>query len=201
MAVVLIMILAACAPQAAPTMNAADVGRTAEAAAFTMVAETQAAMPTNTVIPPTATESPTAIPTLTSIASPTLEAASLVVTPSEIPTLAPLPTATNSIASTFADCQKTLTSWNVPTVNFTVMNETKPQGKVVLSLWVLTELGECGYLADQSQGPVGNYSAAAFVDGKQSFKVFGGFTIKEGNWDIIIRNDAIVAQGSCYPKC
>ncbi len=199
MAVVLILILAACAPQATPTMSPLDVQHTAEAAAFTMVAETQAAVPTNTTVPPTETESPTALPTLTSIPSPTLDA--LLITPTSIPTLAPLPTATSNAATSFENCQKTLSSWQVPTANFTITNETKPQGKITLSLWVQTELGECGYLADQSHGPVGSYSAAAFVDGKKSFKVFGGFYIKEGNWAIIVRNDSIIAQGSCYPKC
>ena len=47
------LIAGACAPQAAPTMDAAAVQATAVAAAFTMVAQTQAAIPTATPLPPT----------------------------------------------------------------------------------------------------------------------------------------------------
>lgn len=201
-AVVLILLLTACAPQATPTVNPMDVQHTAEAAAFTMVAQTQESLPTNTTIPSTATESPTSLPTLTSIASPTAIGESAAVdTPTGIATLAALPTATTVSAAPTDDCNKTLTSWEVPTVNFSITNETRPQGTVVLSLWVMTEFGECGYLADTSRGPVGSYSAGAFVDGQQDFRVFGGFVISQGNWDIIIRNDRIIAQGSCYPNC
>jgi hypothetical protein len=200
-AVVLLLLLSACAPKApaVPTTSPLDVQHTAEAAAFTMVAETQAAMPTNTSIPPTATESPTALPTLTSIPSPTADA--LLATPTGIPTLAPQATTASNSGTTVDNCNKPLTSWEVPTASFNIVNETKPQGKITLSLYVVTEFGECGYLADLSQGPVGSYSAGAFVDGKQSFKVFGGFQIREGNWDIVVRNDIITALGGCYPSC
>ena len=46
--IALVVLLTACAPQAAPTMSPADVQGTAVAAAWTMVAATQAAIPTNT---------------------------------------------------------------------------------------------------------------------------------------------------------
>ena len=84
------------------------------------------------------------------------------------------------------------------------MNETKPQGTIVLSMYVVTELGQCGYLAiygDSFSGPIGQYSAGAFVTGKQNIKVFGGFRITEGSWKITVRNESIVALGGCYPSC
>lgn len=198
-AVAAILILSACAPQATPTANPLDVQRTAEAAASTMVAQTQAAIPTNTPLP---TETATPLATLTPVASLTLTSDPFAVnTPTGIPTLiAQQPTA--SSGDTAVDtCNKLLTEWQGTTVNFNVVNETRPQGTIVLSLYVVTPLGECGYLADLSQGPAGTYSAGAFVDGRQSFKVFGGFTAQGGNWDIIIRNDRIIAQGGCYPNC
>jgi len=199
--VVSILLLSACAPQATPTVNPLDVQHTAEAAAFTMVAQTQAAIPTNTPVPPTAMESPTLLPTLTSVASSTPVGDTVIVnTPTGIPTLIPQQPTTSSV-STVDNCNKSLTGWDVPTANFNIVNETRPQGTIVLSLYVVTALGECGYLADLSQGPVGSYSAGAFVDGRQSFKVFGGFQINEGNWDIVIRNERIVAVGGCYPHC
>lgn len=201
--IVLIFLIGACAPQATPTANPADVQHTAEAAAFTMVAQTLEAVPTNTALPPTETASPTLLPTLTSIPSPTGDpllapTTGLPGTSTSIVTSAPQST---SGSTTDNNCNKALTAWQGPTANFSIVNESKPEGKITLSLYVVTDLGECGYLTDLSRGPVGQYSAGAFVDGKQSFKVFGGFRITEGNWKITVRNDKIIALGSCYPGC
>jgi hypothetical protein len=177
-----------------------------------MVAQTQASIPTNTPVPPTATASPTLPATTTPIATLTTDPSlptpivtnttdALLATPAGgLPTVAPQPTAV-SAATSGDNCNKALTDWEGPTATFSIVNETKPQGKIILSLYVVTELGECGYLADLSKGPVGMYSAGAFVEGKQDFKVFGGFRITEGSWKIAVRNDKIVAQGSCYPHC
>jgi hypothetical protein len=73
--------------------------------------------------------------------------------------------------------------------------------KVVLSLWVRSDMQECGFLSNLSTGPVGQYSAVAYIDGKKDFKVYGGFRLTQGGWDIIIRNDTIIAKGGCYPNC
>lgn len=191
-----ILILGACAPQAAPTTSPQDVQRTAEAAAFTMVAETQAAVPTNTPVPPTVAATATQPPTVTPIVTLTSDPF-LVNTPTGIPTLLPQqPTAASSSnGSTAVDtCNKTLTEWRGPSAEFNIVNETRPQGTVVLSLYVVTPQGECGYLGDLSRGPIGTYTAGAFVDGRQSFKVFGGFYIQEGNWDIVVGNNEITAR-------
>jgi hypothetical protein len=67
------LIVTACGAPAAPTVDAADVQHTAEAAAFTMVAETLAAAPTATPLPPTATQTQTAAPTDTPLPLPSLE--------------------------------------------------------------------------------------------------------------------------------
>lgn len=190
-----IFLISACAPQAAPTMDPMDVQHTAEAAAFTMVAQTQESVPTNTAIPPTETASPTPPPTLTSIPFATGDPALATAT------LLPTSAQQQSSGSTEDDCNKPLTAWDGPSANFSIFNETRPQGTIVLSLHVTTPRGECGYLTDLSSGPVGSYSAGAFVDGEKDFKVFGGFVIQEGNWKIVVRNDKIMAQGSCYPKC
>jgi hypothetical protein len=120
-----------------------------------------------------------------------------------------IPTATRSqsTGSTQDDCNKALTAWEGPTAKLNLANETKPKGTVTLSLYVVTELGECGYLSQQFEssgslsGPVGQYSAGAFVDGKKDFKVFGGFRITQGSWTIVVRNESIVAQGGCFPNC
>jgi hypothetical protein len=39
------------------------------------------------------------------------------------------------------------------------------------------------------------------VDGKTSFKVYGNFQIQEGSWNIVVRNNKIIALGNCYPSC
>ena len=190
MGVVLSLAASACAPQATATVNPLDIQHTAEAAAFTMIAQTEEAVPTATLVPPT--ETPT--PTLTPITSPTSD-------------VIPTATRSQSSGSTQDDCNKALTAWEGPTAKLNLANETKPKGTVTLSLYVVTELGECGYLSQQFEangslsGPVGQYSAGAFVDGKKDFKVFGGFRITQGSWTIVVRNESIVAQGGCFPNC
>jgi hypothetical protein len=200
--ILLVLVLSACTPEVAPTANPVDIQHTAEAGAFTMVAETQAAIPTSTPVPPTATIRPTIPSTLTPIPQGTDGAAAGTAT--LLPTIAAstsVPQQSSASTSSAEDCNKALTSWKGPTANFTIANETDPEGEIVLSLYVVTPQGECGYLADLSSGPVGSYSAGAFVNGKKNFKVFGGFQIQEGNWKIVVKNDKIIALGSCYPNC
>ncbi len=62
------------AEPAAPTMSAVDVQNTAVAGALTLVAQTQAAIPTETPLPPTETPTETPLPTNTPLPLPTLEA-------------------------------------------------------------------------------------------------------------------------------
>lgn len=69
---VLTALVAACGPKAAPTMDAASVQASAVAMAYTMAAQTQAALPTATFTPqPTVTFTP-APPTPTFFALPTI---------------------------------------------------------------------------------------------------------------------------------
>ncbi len=67
------LIISACGAQATPipTVNVADMQNTMAAAAFTMIAETQAAIPTAT---PTAPPTDTPVPTVTLPPLPTLDA-------------------------------------------------------------------------------------------------------------------------------
>jgi hypothetical protein len=171
------------------------VGATAQAAAFTMIAETQAAVPTVTSLPPTITASPTPLPTETATSTPTVDPS----LPTATFTLAP-----QSSAPTQNNCNQILSAWQGPTVKFIVENETKPKGTIVLSMYVTTNFGECGFVpvyGSSFNGPEGFYSAGAYVTGKKDFKVFGAFAIKGGSWSIVVRNDVIVAKGGCYPNC
>jgi hypothetical protein len=208
MGVVFILLVSACAPQGTPTANPVDIGHTAEAAALTMVAETQAAVPSPTPVPPTETASPTLPPSSTPLPLPTSS------TPGSNPT--GIPTFTQQVppaqsqptsssgSGTQDNCNQALTAWQGPTANFSIANQSKPEGTIVLSMYVVTDLGQCGYLiitGNSFSGPVGNYSAAAFITGKQNFKAFGTFRITEGNWSIVVKNDSIEARGGCYPNC
>ncbi len=127
--------LTACAPEAAPTMAPADVEGTAVSAAFTMVALTQMAIPTNTALPPTETPSPTPLPTFTALAV--------------IPTLEPLilPTTTSAPADP-NNCNKPLNvSEAGPTKNVRIENTTNAQVNLSLNLYTPNLFGQCGALA------------------------------------------------------
>ena len=73
LALLLALILSGCGAQATPipTVDPVDIQNTMAAAAFTMIAETQAAVPTSTP-PPTQTDTP--VPTITLPPLPTLDA-------------------------------------------------------------------------------------------------------------------------------
>ena len=190
------LLLNACGTQPTqPSISAEDIQQTSVAAAFTIVAETQAATPTNTQIPPTETSTPTQLATDTPVPSPTTDPALLT------PTLVPSATA---VSATNDPCNQPLLSWQGPSTSIAIDYDYSPRSKddsIVVSLWVMTDLGECGYLYDLSTGPVGQYSAAAYIDGKKDFKVFGGFRLSEGSWKLIIRNNSILALGGCWPNC
>src|SRR5690349_23310091 len=203
--VVFMLLISSCAPQGTPTANPVDIQHTAEAAALTMVAETQASVPTATLVPPTETASPTAPPSSTPLPLPT--SGTQVTSIAGAPTFtqqAPQAQPTSSSGGGQDNCNQPLTAWQGPTANFSISNQTKPAGTIVLSMYVVTDLGQCGYLIITSNGfsgPIGNYSAGAFITGKQNFKAFGSFRITEGNWAIVVKNDSIEARGGCYPNC
>src|SRR3990172_8085907 len=111
MGVVLSLAASACAPQATATVNPLDIQHTAEAAAFTMIAQTEEAVPSATLVPPTETPTPTPPPTLTPITSPTSD-------------VIPTATRSQSSGSTQDDCNKALTAWEGPTAKLNLANET-----------------------------------------------------------------------------
>src|ERR1041385_9564862 len=126
----LIFMISACAPKAAPTANPVDVQHTAEAAAFTMVAQTQESVPSSTPVPPTTTATSTLPVTLTPIVSPTFE--NLLTATTSLPTITGLTTrvpATSNPSSSSSsgndNCNKPLTAWTGPTATFSIFNETR----------------------------------------------------------------------------
>lgn len=216
--VLFILLASACGSQATPTANPADIQATSQAAAFTMVAQTQQAIPTPTQVPPTEIPSQTPLPSVTPIPLPTQAAGTQQVgvtqpglptaagaVPAGLPTFTPQSSQPTGSSGNSQDiCNQPLTSWQGPTAKFSIQNQTKPQGTIVLSMYVVTEMNQCGYLivtGDSFTGPVGQYSAAAFITGKQNMKAFGSFRITEGSWSVVVRNDSIVAKGGCSPNC
>lgn len=173
---IMTMFMTACgSAPAEPTTSAQDIQATAVSAAFTIVAQTQAAIPTNTPVPPTDTPVPTPIATDTPIPTPTLEAVL-------IPTFTSVPT-TASNSSGGDPCNKPLPG-NISghETKIRLQNETK--GDLVISLYLnKTAFGECGYrgytLGPKDSTiitdlPQGCYNISVFVtQPKKSTKAFG----------------------------
>ena len=209
---IIVLALTACGPAAEPTMSPADVQGTAMAAAMTMVAATQAAIPTATPIPPTDIPSPTPFPTST---LPSLEDHPPPADPAlpslGVPTqgFAVMPTNTTAPSVGANDpCLQPLTKWEGESAKMYLKNATKPQGTVTIALGFKTPMGECGIISSQFTSstsvtvPMGTFWASAFVDGKKDFKVFGGDVInRTGNYSLWIENERIILKAGCAPNC
>ena len=196
------LVLTACGPEPEPTVSPAEVQGTAMAAALTMVAETQAAIPTATPIPPTEAPTATPFPTNTvpplSLASPTQSISAL---PTALPTNTP-------VSGSNDPCNQPLTTWDGESAQIRLQNNTKPKGIVTASLYFTTTLGQCGYIGAQFSNtatltvPIGTFSAGAFVDGPKDFKIFGGGTItRPGNYSLWFENESIILKAGCAPNC
>ncbi|MCZ2126908.1 MAG: hypothetical protein LC099_03945 [Anaerolineales bacterium] len=164
---------------AVPTMSVEDIQGTAIGVAFTMVAETQAAIPTNTPIPPTETPLPTLPPTLTPLPLPTLEPTSVAI----------LPTATSSSGND--KCGGLLNIKEAgPLTNVRFDNQSGYVAQLAFFMYAPNEFAQCGsYYGNGmiiqpggSSGaialPAGNYYAYAWLtkDGKPVKGVEGYFT-------------------------
>jgi hypothetical protein len=202
--VIAALVLTACGAAPEPTMSPADVQGTAMAAAMTMVADTQAAIPTATSLPPT--EPPTETPFPTNTVPPlSLETPTLAQAISFPPTLTPVPASGSASGD---PCNQPLTSWGGESAKLTLKNNTKPRGTVTASLFFNASFGECGYISAQFDSsttltvPVGTFSAGAFVDGPKDFKIFGGGTItRSANYSLWFENESIILKAGCSPNC
>jgi len=135
-----------------PTVSPVDIKNTAEAAAFTIVAQTLAAIPTATLPPPT--EIPTQTPLVTD-------------TPLSLPTTSiALPSAT-SVANASGDpCSTRVLSWSPLGRNTTIRiaNTTKAAVTVSLYLNETADHNECGYRS-YSLGPRNSVVISDLVQG------------------------------------
>lgn len=195
---VLAVFLAACGGQPAePTLSPEQVQGTAIDAAFTMVAQTQAAVPTNTALPPTETPSPTPLPTFTPPATPTTD-------------FALLPTATQAAAVTGGpdNCLHPLNVAEAgPQSNVRFENDSGGT-KVTLSLNLETNAhGQCGtlvYTLGKNEKlvvslPKGTYFAYAWIEYKNgdTSTASGFFVNKIGDnhlFPVLIHADVIISK-------
>lgn len=163
--VALALFVTACGQQAEPTMSPEEVQGTAVAAAWTMVAMTQAAIPTATPIPPTETPSPTPLPTFTPV-----------VLPSPTTDFALLPTATQAASSGGGGlCSGILNMAEAgPQSNVRLENKSGGTASVSLFMYAPNAFGQCGSMASNpyvlTKGatlvvslPKGNYYAYAWI--------------------------------------
>ena len=191
--VVLAVVLSACGAEATPTVNPVDVQNTAVAAAFTMVAQTQAAIPTATSLPPTETPTQTPLPTNTPLPLPTLN-----VTPT---TAAVVNTPGGDPCAT-----RILSAPQGKETKIRIVNKTK-SSPVKVSIYLdETPLGACGwgYVELARNGDVvisnwvqGCYSLYAWSDDpKGKFNSSGGGCINNSDkWTFEINTGSIKFTG------
>ncbi|MBT7783767.1 MAG: hypothetical protein HN741_12700, partial [Anaerolineae bacterium] len=164
------LLLSACslpgAEETPPPITSEDIQETAISMAWTMAAETQAAMPTAT-FPPTATFTPLFTETPIFTATP-------LVTNTPLATNTPLPTSTSEAD----ECNKFLSGWSGSESLLLVDNETN--SNVIVSLYLYqSSRGYCGYLSgtiEKRQSlkftiPIGYYYISVWTaeDQKQTF--------------------------------
>jgi hypothetical protein len=134
-ALVITLSISACGAQTTPTpiSIAVDIQGTVAAAAFTMVAETQAAIPTATLLPPTATFTDTPAPTNTLLPLPSSEV-----------TFTPVPNG-NSGGGDPCINQVLPASLQGETVKIRIDNSTEDALSLTVYLNQTGPGGECGY--------------------------------------------------------
>lgn len=195
------VLLSACGAQATPTISPADVQSTAMAGALTVIAQTKAAIPTNTP-EPTATNTP--VSTDTPIPSPTIEVPTL---SSLLPTIVPTKPATSNGTD---DCLHPLNTGEAgPTHDTLVKNQSGGSIILSLNLYKKNEFGQCGAISyNLNKGdsvmanlPAGYWYAFAWmtIKGKQSSSS-GSFFVQPAQFDkleLCVRKDNIVYGPSC----
>lgn len=130
------VLISACGAQATPTANPADIAGTAQAAAFTMIAQTQAAIPTATLPPPTEIPTQTPLPTDTPVTLPTQATVPVLASPTTAP-------ASNAGGDPCATRPLGVDMKGKPTI-IRIWNNTKTP--ITVSIYLNeTPLGACGY--------------------------------------------------------
>lgn len=190
--ILIAVLLSACGTQATPTINPVDVQNTAVAGAFTLVAETQAAMPTATPVPPTetATQTQTPLPTNTPLTSGT--------------TLTPVAVVASTSTAGGDPCLTRSLTWSPKgrEAKIHIINTTRAAISVSIYLNQTDDHFECGYRLYNiaSRGDLfitdlvqGCYTVWAFNnDPKTPVNAFGSGCINNPDkWTIEISQDKV----------
>ena len=198
---------------ATPTISSEEIRATADVMVYDMLTQTQAAIPTNTIVSPTNTPLPpptatlTIVPTLDAIlASPTISVNVATVAPSAIP----LAAVANTLAPGRSCMDQLLTGWTGESAQLSVSNNVKNTTANVF-LCIITEADEIGYLniplvkSNSAAVPQGCYSATAWVSGEygqNNFNATTTFCIKDAkSWELVIDKGSLTMYGGCYPNC
>ncbi len=198
-AAVSMLLLSACGTQAAPAAGPAEIQASAVAAANTMVAMTQAAVPTN---PPAAVPTATVLPSPTAAPLPTLE------TPAQLPTVA---ASTTAPQGNQGNCVHALEVGKAgPTHRTLIMNQSGATVNVSLTMYKPNAFGECGAVSYANLGsnanlmanlPAGDWYAYAWATDKgKSFTVSGSFFVQPAQFDkleLCVRNNTIKYTPQC----
>ena len=194
--IVIAVIISACGAKAPPTANPADIAGTAQAAAFTMIAQTQAAIPTNTLPPPTDTPMPTLAATNTPFALPTQDL-TLLASPTTAPVKGSGDPCATRILSPKKGKETIIRVWNSTKVTVRVsmyLNETKGAGECGWRSFDLTKNGDVIY--DLVQGCYNLWAWS--LDAKKKFQVATDGTNCINNpdkWTFIITESIIKFTG------
>ena len=132
---IITLFINACGTAATPTTNPVDIQNTVAVAAMTLIAATQAAIPTSTPLPPTETSTATPLPTDTPVLLPTLET-----------TVTLVPTSSSGGGDPCANRVLAASPNGRPTT-IRIVNTTKVAVTVSLYLNETAAHGECGYRA------------------------------------------------------
>lgn len=195
---------------ATPTISAEDIRATADVMVYDMLTKTQAAMPTNTIVPPTntllpiATETFTSVPTLATIGTPLLAG----VTPTAIGTMVIDTKVPSATPTSGVSCQDQLLSgWSGEGVPLYVTNNVKNSTANVF-LCITTKANEVGYInvpvvnASSATVPMGCYFATAWVDGEKDFNASTYFCLdKTDPVRLMIDFNKLQLHASCAPNC
>jgi hypothetical protein len=180
--IVIGIFVSACSTPTVPTVDPLSIQNTAAAAAQTLTAETQAAIPTPTAIP--MVETPT--PTDTQVTLPTTS-----------PTILPTNTSNGD------ECNKPISGFSGPETTIQVVNNSgQPIG-----VWFQvgkTAFGECGYAsipplkagdAYSFSAPQGCYATGAWTTGERKFRIdnvrYPLCVNNTDKWTLIIKKDII----------
>ena len=189
--ILIVLLLSACGAEVPPTINAVDVQNTAVSGAFTLVAETQAAIPTATPLPPIDTPTQTPVPTNTQLALPT-SAAAATFTPVAASTAGGDPCLTRVLSWSPKGRPATIRLVNTTRTNITVsiyLNETPDHFECGYRVYNIASRGDL-IISDLVQGC---YNVWAFNnDQRTPVNAFGfGCINNSDKWTFEIRQDII----------